>query len=73
MLTQDGGRDRSAQNNHRFDYFAPFRIGATERHRFEYRWVCEEGLVDLSRRDLLTATIDQLLQTTLEAEITVRG
>ena len=62
----------SLQHDRGRHFFAPGRVRHAEAHRFGHRRMREQHLVDLARRDLLAAAVDQLLEAADERQIAVR-
>src|SRR6185437_11926706 len=64
-------RARSSQNNRGCDFLAQCRMLQCEGQRLRHRWMIQQYLIDLDRRDLLAATVDQLLEPSMQEEIAV--
>ena len=61
-----------AHHHRRGHFFAPRGVRHAEAHRLRHCRMRQQHLVDLPRRDLLTAAVDQLLEPARERQIAVR-
>ena len=60
-----------AQDDGRGDILAELAVRQRERHRLQHRGMIHQRFIDLARRDLFAAAIDDLLQPSGDREIAV--
>ncbi len=65
--------DRRARDHDRADRLAVLRVGHREGHGLDDLGVREQRILDLVRRDLLAAAVDQLLDAAGQREVAVRA